>query len=196
VAACRNKEKCIMTANRPPDLAGTVIGGQKEFRAIGVVFAVLGLLAVLAPVVATVVVEQLVAWLLVFWGLAGLLFARGFRVMSEWRLIAWVFAAVLVAGLAFVFFPGRGAAFLTAIMVIVFLLDGTISILLGLRLRGQLQGWGWVLASGIAGFVLATIILVQWPTSSTWVLGFLTGLNFLSTGASMLLLSLRPGRPA
>jgi uncharacterized membrane protein HdeD (DUF308 family) len=185
-----------MTANRPPDLAGTVIGGQKEFRAIGVVFAVLGLLAVLAPVVATVVVEQLVAWLLVFWGLAGLLFARGFRVMSEWRLIAWVFAAVLVAGLAFVFFPGRGAAFLTAIMVIVFLLDGTISILLGLRLRGQLQGWGWVLASGIAGFVLATIILVQWPTSSTWVLGFLTGLNFLSTGASMLLLSLRPGRPA
>lgn len=185
-----------MQSHSTPVTARETISLGKGFRNAGLVFAALGVAAILAPAVATVVVEQLVAWLLVFWGVAGLIFARSFRRFSEWRIVALFFAAVLIAGLAFVFFPGRGAAFLTAVMVIVFLLDGALSILLGLRLSGQVSSWRWVIASGVCAFMLGIIILMQWPATSTWVLGFLTGLNFLSTGISMFLISRTAGKLA
>lgn len=178
-----------MQTDSQPRKSEEMVDLGRSFRNVGLVFSALGVAAILAPAVATLVVEQLVAWLLVFWGIAGLIFARSFREIPEWRIIALFFAAVLIAALAFVFFPGRGAAFLTAVIVIVFLLEGALSILLGLRLSGQVPNWRWVIASGVSAFVLGAIILVQWPIASTWVLGFLTGLNFLSTGISMLLIS-------
>ncbi|WP_323036420.1 HdeD family acid-resistance protein [Pararhodobacter sp.] len=160
-----------------------------SFRNVGLLFAGLGVAAIAAPAVATLIVEQLVAWLLVFWGLAGIAFALSFRAYSEWRIVAVVFASVLIAGLIFVVFPGRGAALLTGLMVVVFLIEGVLSILLGLRLSGQIPRWRWVIASGACAFLLGVSILVQWPTTSTWVLGFLAGLNFLSTGLAMFMLS-------
>jgi uncharacterized membrane protein HdeD (DUF308 family) len=178
-----------MQIDNPPSISRDLVDIGSSFRNVGIVFAVLGLAAILAPAVATFVVEQLVAWLLVFWGIAGLIFARSFRGVSEWRIVALFFAAVLFVGIAFVLFPGRGAAFITGIMVVVFLLDGALSILLGLRLSGQVPSWRWIIVSGACAFVLGIVILVQWPAASTWVLGFLTGLNFLSTGVSMFLIS-------
>lgn len=159
------------------------------FRNVGLVFASLGVAAIVAPAVATLIVEQLVAWLLVAWGLAGIAFALSFRAYSEWRIVAAVFASVLIAGLIFVVFPGRGVALLTGLMVVAFLLEGTLSILLGLRLSGRIPRWRWVIASGVCAFLLGVAILVQWPATSTWVLGLLAGLNFLSTGLAMLMLS-------
>jgi uncharacterized membrane protein HdeD (DUF308 family) len=178
-----------MQTDSQMNTSGKVMKFRTSFRNVGLIFAVLGLAAILAPAVATLVVEQMVAWLLVFWGFAGLIFARSLREISEWRIVALVFAVVLVAGLVFVVFPGRGAAFLTALVIIVFLLDGALSILLGLRLSGVVPRWRWVVASGVCAFVLGAIILAQWPTTATWVLGFLVGLNFLSTGLSMFVLS-------
>ena len=183
-----------MQTEHQPGTSREMMNIQSSFRNVGLVFAALGVAAILAPVVATFVVEQLVAWLLVFWGVAGLIFALSIRAVPEWRIVALFFAAVLIAGLAFVIYPGRGAAFITGIMVVVFLLDGALSILLGLRLRGQVPNWPWIIVSGVCALVLGVIILAQWPTTATRVLGFLTGLNFLSTGISMVLISRSAGK--
>lgn len=161
----------------------------RNFRNAGLVFAALGAFAVLVPTVATVVVEQLIAWLLVLWGLAGLMFARSFRGFSEWRIVAGAFFVVLLAGLWFVFFPGGGASFMTIMLAVVFLLEGILSILLGLRMSGQLANWGWIVFSGASAFVLGLIILFSWPETARWVVGFLVGLNFLTTGMSLLFVS-------
>ncbi len=183
-----------MQTDSQPGTSGEIINIGTSFRNVGLVFAALGVAAILAPAVATLVVEQLVAWLLVFWGIAGLVFARSLRGVSERRIVAIFFAVVLVVGLGFVLLPGRGAAFITGVMVVVFLLEGALSILLGLRLSGQVPSWRWVIVSGVCAFALGLVILVQWPTTSTWVLGFLTGLNFLSTGISMFLMSRAAGK--
>lgn len=172
--------------NRP---LGQTLQIRTGFRNVGLVFAALGLAAMLVPTIATVVVAQLVAWLLVFWGIAGVALALSFRAVSEWRIVAVFFSAVLIAGLVIAVFPGQGAALLTGLLVVVFLLDGALSILLGLRLSGQVPRWRWVIASGVCAFLLGASILVQWPTSATWILGFLAGLNFLTTGISMFMLS-------
>jgi len=183
-----------MQPDSPPQTPRRHANIRNSFRNLGLVFAALGVAAILAPVVATLVVEQLVAWLLVFWGFAGLAFANSFRAIFDWRIVTLFFAAVLIIGLSFVFFPGRGAAFITGFIVIAFLLDGALSIFLGLRSSGQLSSWRWIIASGVSAVILGTVILVQWPTTSTWVLGFLIGLNFLSTGISMLLMSRSAGK--
>lgn len=81
-------------------------------------------------------------------------------------------------------------------MVIVFLLEGVLSILLGLRLSGEVPSWRWMIASGACAFLLGVMILVQWPMASIWVLGLLAGMNFLSTGPSMFLISRATGRLA
>ncbi len=94
-----------MQTDSQMNTSGKVMKFRTSFRNVGLIFAVLGLAAILAPAVATLVVEQMVAWLLVFWGIAGLIFARSLREISEWRIVALVFAVVLVAGLVFVVFP-------------------------------------------------------------------------------------------
>jgi uncharacterized membrane protein HdeD (DUF308 family) len=152
--------------------------------------------AIFATLVATLVVEQMVAWLLVFWGLAGLAFAGSFRAMLDWRILTLFFATVLIAGLIFVFFPGRGAVFITGIVVIAFLLDGALSIFLGARLSDQISSWHWITASGVSAVILGTVIMVLWLTTSTWVLVFLIGVKFLSTGFAMLLMPCSAGKLA
>ncbi|MGY9049519.1 hypothetical protein P775_24150 [Puniceibacterium antarcticum] len=173
-----------------PDMPSSVGDkARRGFRVTGLVFAGLGLLAILVPTVATFVVEQLVAWFLILWGIAGLLFASSFRSFSEWRLVAAGFVAVLLAGIAFVLMPGAGATILTGVLISVFLLEGVLSILLGLRLSGNLDSWRWIIFSGACSFALGMILLIAWTDAACWVIGFMVGLNFLSTGLSLLLLS-------
>ena len=161
----------------------------RGFRLTGLFFAVLGVLAILAPAVATVVIEQFVAWLLILWGLAGLSFAFSFRSFPEWRLVAAGFVAVLLAGIAFVVMPGAGAAVLTGVLIVVFLLEGIVSILLGMRLSGHVGNWRWIIFSGACSFVLGMILLSAWTDAAHWAIGFMVGVNFISTGLSLLLLA-------
>lgn len=160
-----------------------------SFRTIGIVFTVLGALAIILPTLATLVIEQLIGWLMLAWGVAGVLLARSFRQFSEWKLIAVGFALLALAGLYFLLMPGVGAAVMTVFLVAGFLIEGILSILLGLRMSGQMGNWQWIVLSGVCAFVLGVVVLLQWPTASQWVLGFMAGLNFLSTGISLLFVS-------
>lgn len=159
---------------------------NKTFRNIGVAFALMGAVAALLPAIATLVIEQLLGWVMLAWGVAGIMFARAFKEFSEWMLVAAGFALLALVGLFFLIVPDIGASVMTAFLVAGFIIDGVLSILLGLRMSGQLAHWQWIVASGACAFVLGLVILAYWPTTSQWVLGFVVGLNFLSTGISLL----------
>ncbi|MFT6677306.1 MAG: uncharacterized membrane protein HdeD (DUF308 family) [Sulfitobacter sp.] len=169
-----------------PDVARRIASG---LRVSGIIFVVLGLLAVAIPAIATLLIEQLIAWVLVLWGIAGVVYAFNFRQVEEWRIIALCFGAVLIAGIVLVVFPGMGASFLTMLLIAVFLMEGAVSILLGLRMRRHINNWLWIIFSGVCSLILGVMILMQWPETSQWVLGFLVGLNFLSTGVSLIFVS-------
>lgn len=160
-----------------------------EYRNAGLVFILFGVMAILAPGVATIVIEQFIAWVLIFWGIGGLFFARGFRAMAEWRVLAASYAVVLLAGTGFLIFPGAGITVLTVIMLLAFFVEGALSILFGLRLSGQLLHWRWIVLSGISSSALGLIVLVAWTDMSRWFLALIVGMNFLSTGLSLLMLS-------
>ena len=161
----------------------------RGLRNTGLMFAALGGAALLVPVVASVVVEQVFAAMLLIWGLSGVMFAYVFRGFSEWRLVAVGFVAMALVGLWFLIFPGVGEATMTALLIAAFLVEGILSILLGLRMGGQLANAPWVVASGACAFVLGMVLLFQWPMAAAWLIGALVGLNFLSTGLTLLMVA-------
>lgn len=154
----------------------------------GAVFVVLGLAAVALPVAATIAVEQLVAALLLVWGAAGIGFAAAMRPAPEWRMTAALFAGILLLGAVFLVFPRNGIETMTMLLVAVFLVEGVVALTIGLGMRKLIQAWGLLVMSGLASLALGVLILGGWPGTAAWMLGLLTGLNFLSNGATLILL--------
>nr|WP_298411799.1 DUF308 domain-containing protein [uncultured Halomonas sp.] len=162
---------------------------SKRLMGIGIVFAIIGALVIVLPVWATLAGESMVAWLMALWGAAGLWFACEMCPAREWRYAAAAFGVTLLLGLAFLLFPGVGIAALTIVMMLVFLMEGVISILLGLRMSGHLRHWGWMIFNGACSLIVGLVILIGWPETAVWTLGLLLGVNFLSTGLSLIMLA-------
>lgn len=160
----------------------------EKLRMPGWFFIVLGFACMAWPTVATIALEQLIAWLLVFSGISGLIFWRGFG-GGRIGLAGFAMAGlVLVLGLILLFQPIAGARTLTMILAVVFLVEGLLGITFALALRGQSAGWVWTLLSALSTLVLAVLIIMGWPSTSVWVIGVLFGLNLLTTGAALLAL--------
>lgn len=158
------------------------------------VFVVLGILAVALPGWATIALEQLLAALLVVWGIGGIGFALSLRPRPAWSMTAAVFAMVLILGVIFLLFPTVGVRTVTIVIVTVFLLEGVLSISFGLSLRGLVSGWVGMVLSGAMALIIGLIVLSGWPGTAGWILGLLVGVNFLSTGLALLVISAAVGR--
>lgn len=160
----------------------------KRLSRIGIVFAVIGAISILLPRWATLADVLLVAWILAFWGAAGLWFAWEMRPAREWRFAAMVFGIAFLLGLIFLISPLAGITTLTILLLLVILTEGVVSIMLGLRMSGHLSNWGWMVFSGLCSLIVGLIILLGWPETAGWALGLLLGLNFLSTGFALIML--------
>jgi uncharacterized membrane protein HdeD (DUF308 family) len=171
-------------------------GAPHNLILVGGIVILLGVVAIALPVWATLAVEQVIAALLLVWGVAGIGFALSMRPLSEWLFTAVTFAIILVIGVLFLIFPQDGVTTLTVILIAAFLIEGVMSILFALRLRETMPQWGWMLFSGLAALGLGLVALSGWPGTEAWTLGLLVGLNFLTSGASLIALAvaLKSGR--
>jgi uncharacterized membrane protein HdeD (DUF308 family) len=167
------------------------IGGQgsRHLRLVGITLSLIGLLAILLPTVSTFGAELLVAWMLTLWGAIGLWFSWEIRPTPEWRYGFAIFGVLFMVGVSFIFFPLIGIAALTVLMLLSFLMEGILSILFALRSSAQVSNWGWLVFSGLCSFAAGVVILFGWPWTASWTLGLMMGLNFLSTGVSLVMLS-------
>lgn len=159
-----------------------------KLRKLGWLFVALGMGCVVWPTVATLALEQLVAWLLVFSGLSGLLFWRSFSIGRIGLTGLATALLALILGLVFVFQPLAGARTLTMILAVLFLAEGALGVMIALALRQHSPAWVWTLLSALSTLVLAVLIFLGWPSTSVWVIGMLFGLNLLTTGAALLAL--------
>ncbi len=155
----------------------------------GGLLILLGVLALLSPLVAGVTVALMVGWLLVMAGLLGLASAVGgrTRLHAGWSLASAVIA--LVAGVVLLFNPLIGGLGLAALIGAYLLLDGIT--LVGLSLNHRKTGdraWGWMLASGVFDLILAGVILALSAAGSTVLIGLVIGLDLIAAGAALLIL--------
>ena len=171
-------------------LALTIHAHWKLFLAQGVVMMVLGFLAVAVPILATLAVEIFVGWLFFVAGL--------FRAVWVWRSrqtpgFAWSFLAAVLAivlGVVLIARPLAGVLTLTMVLVAFFIIEGIASIIGAIEHRQHLRSWGWVLFSGIVDLLLAYLIWAGWPSSASWAIGLLVGINMLFLGLSLVMTAL------
>jgi len=184
-----------MTVNQYSAFQGEVTaairGHWKFFLAEGIILIILGLAAILEPLVASLTLSIFIGWLLIISGIVGLFStlrmhpAPGFW----WSLISAILALVL--GVLLIWHPLAAVLSLTLALIIFFVIEGIASILFALEYRRDLPArWGWMVASGVVDLILAAIILLGLPGSALWALGLLLGINMVFGGTTLIVLAL------
>jgi uncharacterized membrane protein HdeD (DUF308 family) len=161
------------------------------FLTEGIVLVILGLLALLAPVIASVAATVLFGWLLLLSGVIGLV--STFRARHApgfwWSLLSAVIG--IVAGVLLLGWPLLGTLSLTAVLIAFLLAEGAVTILYALEHRSAPSGrWGWMLASGIVDVVLGVLLLIGLPGTALWALGLLLGINLIFGGWALIFMAL------
>jgi uncharacterized membrane protein HdeD (DUF308 family) len=161
------------------------------FLVEGIILIVLGVLAFLVPVLATIAVAIFIGWLFLISGVVGLIttfwarHAPGFW----WSLLSAVLG--IAAGVVLLAWPVSGAISLTLLLIVFFIIEGVASIMYALEHKRELSGqWGLMLTSGIIDLILAAIIIAGLPGTAAWALGLLVGINMLFGGAAMVAMAL------
>jgi uncharacterized membrane protein HdeD (DUF308 family) len=147
----------------------------------GVLIAVAGVLAIAVPLAAGMAVNVLVAWLLVFSGVAHLVY--GFQSRGAGTILGQVLLGLLYAGIGVYLLlnPLVGLAALTLWLAGFLLLEAGVEIALFFHLR-KIGGVGWLLLDGIATLALAIMVGASWPSSSEWAIGTLVGISMVFSG--------------
>lgn len=176
-----------MAAGLPSD-AETIRKYSIGFMIYGAALILLGAIAIIAPVVATLTAGVLIGWLLLASGVFGLIAIFRAGASSPgfwWNLLTDIL--YLLAGAALLWNPIAGALTLTIILAAYLLATGFTKIVLALGYRATIPGaWGWMLISALIDIVLGLMIVFGLPGTSLWVLGLLIGINLLFTGVAVL----------
>jgi uncharacterized membrane protein HdeD (DUF308 family) len=161
----------------------------------GVLMLVLGILALLFPVIASRWVTAMVAVAFLVGGLVGwvnnLMRAPLLgRWLSFWRLV--VSTLFLVAGGTIISQLGSGGATagapvatLALAIGVVFLLEGLVCLGVSLSHR-RIRGWAWGLINGLVTVALGLLILSLGPEGLLNVIGLLVGVSFLFSAFDLL----------
>lgn len=166
------------------------------FLGEGAVLCVLGLFAIVLPLLAAVAVELLIGWVLLLSGIAGLLstFAMRRATGFAWSLLSAT--AACTAGIILIFWPTSGVVSLTILLSVFLYFEGLLSLLFALEHRRDLSGrWGLLLISGIVDLVLASVIFFGLPGTAAWAIGTLVGINLLMGGAALIAMGLHARTP-
>lgn len=153
--------------------------------ALGIVLLVLGLLAVVDSVTATVVSMLYIGWILV---VAGIFFAvQAFRFRAHGHLFLHLLnaALALVIGAILVRNPVAAAVTLTLLLAAYFVVAGVFRIVSALSVR--VPGWGWGLLNGVITLILGIMVWSQWPVSGLWVIGLFVGIDLIVIGWSQIM---------
>jgi len=154
----------------------------------GILFTILGILAVAVPMVSTLATELFLGWLLIFGGLVQ--GYRAFKGREKQGFYASLLSAVVnfILGVLLILYPVAGIISLTILLTAYFILEGLAKIVFAFQIRPAAR-WGWLAFSGVLALIMAYIIFAGWPTTAFWVIGLLVGINMIFFGIALITLS-------
>ena len=158
-----------------------------------VALAIVGLLALLFPVAATIVVARMVGWLLILSGLVTIWDA--FTVEGTGPFFGELLIGLLklAFGVYLLRHPDVSIVALTLLLAVVFMIDGAVQVWMALELR-PLDGWVWMLLAGLVAIGVGLLIAAELPRFSLVAVGIYIGISSLSTGIARIMISRRPPR--
>lgn len=155
---------------------------------MGVITATLGAFLIAYPLATATITTVLLAWVLIFVGIAQFVFALYSETVGKFFLkvlLALLYGAV---GVALAFFPLGGVAVLTGLLGVLLLVYAGLATIAAFQMRPA-DGWGWFLFEAVASFLLGILVLAHWPSSSMWAIGTLVGVAVLASGISRIVLA-------
>jgi uncharacterized membrane protein HdeD (DUF308 family) len=150
----------------------------------GVLLVIAGFLALVYPLIASVGIVYLLAWVLIISGiLQGISLIGASNVPHYWLQLISAVLAILI-GVLLLREPESGLLIMTVLLIVYFMVEGIAKVIFALTIR-PFPNWGWVLGSGLVGILLALILWANMPLSAGWVLGLMLGLLLISEGAAL-----------
>lgn len=148
--------------------------------ALGLALLVLGLIALTLSFATTLATVLFLGMLLLISG--GFEIGNAFHHHEKNDFWLHLFTGILdlMVGALLVAFPGAGAASITLVLALLFLVGGPVRAIVAVTSR--LPNWGWAVASGVIDLVLGLLLLLSWPASSLWLLGTIVGIALLFRG--------------
>jgi uncharacterized membrane protein HdeD (DUF308 family) len=161
----------------------------------GILMLVLGMLALIFPLVASVWVTGVVALVFLVAGLISWINALSRARQLDALHTFWLLVVATLLLLLGIWMVGRLAsgpaaaasqvAALAQAIGVVFLVEGAVATMVSLSNR-QVRGWGWGLVNGLVTLLLGLFVLTMKAFNQVWVLGVLVGISFLFSGVDLL----------
>jgi uncharacterized membrane protein HdeD (DUF308 family) len=156
----------------------------------GVILTLLGVAAVVWPQVSSLAVDVYVGWIFLVSGVLALVMMFFAPTVGGffWSLLTG--ALTLFAGVLLLWHPTQGVASLTLVLVAFFMAEGVFQIAGAIVSRSDFpESWGWMLVSGIVDLMLAGLIVAGWPSSASWALGIVVGVNLITSGVAIIMVA-------
>lgn len=158
------------------------IGRARRWLMIAASLALLvGAVSIAVPVIASVTAAIFVGWVLLAFGIAAAIYAISHRAPLR-GLEALV---ALAAGFYLLVFPLHGAVALTFVLAVRFFASGILSLTYAMQRRGVPGSWIYGLG-GILSVILGFMIAASLPSSGTWAIGLLVGVDLIFWGVRAL----------
>ncbi|MGB0119793.1 MAG: DUF308 domain-containing protein [Solirubrobacterales bacterium] len=157
------------------------------FKGIGILLIVLGAVAILFPLFASLAVVKFAGWMMVI--AAVFIFGSAFTIHEVGGTIVrilWSLVA-LIAGLILLLNTDGSVGFLTAILGIYFVFIGLMKLVVAGANRGE-NGAGWLAVSAILSLIIGLIIIADFNNAKDWAIGLLLGIDFIFAGMTLVML--------
>lgn len=163
--------------------------GWAWFVTVGLLVALLGIVALVLVVSATIASVVMIGILMIIAGVAEIVMGIKSHRLSSFFL--WIFGggAYIAVGAFALAQPLIAAALFTLVLGIGMIVIGLIRVYIGSHLCDKTRVS--VMVAGAAAALVGVFILIGWPTNSFVVLGVLLGLDLLVWGISWIVLGLR-----
>jgi len=159
------------------------------FMGLGVVLLLAGVAAIAFPLLSTIAAKVALGWIFLVGGAVLVVHAFSAKQWRGFLLSLLIGLLYVVAGGWLAFFPFTGIITLTILLAALFLAEGVLEVIMAVRVRPH-EGWSWLLLSGLIAVIIGVMIAYQLPSSATWAIGLLAGVNLISTGISFVVLAL------
>jgi uncharacterized membrane protein HdeD (DUF308 family) len=156
----------------------------------GLLLVVLGILAISAATMSTMISIIFLGSLLLMGGVVVVIDAFTFwwKKWSGFFLILLLGVLYIIVGGMLIKSPLVASISLTLFLGIFYLIIGIFRVIYSFSLR--VPSWGWGFFSGVISAILGLLILSSWPQSGLYIIGLFVGIDLLFVGWSYIMTSL------
>jgi len=151
----------------------------------GILSLVLGIFAMMLPLLGSLLLELMLGWVLIFAGIARLVHTFQDRKHSGFWFSLFMSVFTAATGFVLVLYPMQGLLALAWLMGVYFVATGILAASWCLAAR-KVPGWGWMLTQSLVNILLGVLILSGWPATAFWILGLYVGIDLIVTGTTLL----------